>query len=189
MIVYSVNWQALFKAPKYILAIRGYVIGHVCQINTNTTKLRHSYCHGTAVFMFWKKEAWEQEFQTMVMWPNSTTQLLAHTRTCTGIYLLISRPRDLAQAILDLSLLEKKLSRFIHYKGEPSASMAASSPLIDGKKITDFKVTDLRQELDKRGLETKGLKADLVKRLEKVTISLAVFEDYLGDCFGICLLV
>lgn len=32
-----------------------------------------------------------------------------------------------------------------------------------------LKVVDLRQELDKRGLEKSGLKADLVKRLEKVS--------------------
>ena len=46
--------------------------------------------------------------------------------------------------------------------------MAASSPLIDGRKITDLRVADLKLELEHRGIESKGLKADLVKRLEKV---------------------
>jgi len=36
------------------------------------------------------------------------------------------------------------------------------------EKLPTLKVVDLRQELDKRGLEKSGLKADLVKRLEKV---------------------
>lgn len=36
------------------------------------------------------------------------------------------------------------------------------------KKLPILKVVDLRQELEKRGLEKSGLKADLVKRLEKV---------------------
>lgn len=47
--------------------------------------------------------------------------------------------------------------------------MASSTPLtLDG--ISSLKVVTLRQELDKRGLEKSGLKADLVKRLEKVNV-------------------
>ena len=37
------------------------------------------------------------------------------------------------------------------------------------EKLPTLKVVDLRQELEKRGLEKSGLKADLVKRLEKVS--------------------
>ena len=47
--------------------------------------------------------------------------------------------------------------------------MSASSPLVEGKKISDLRVADLRLELEQRGIDTKGLKADLVKRLEKVS--------------------
>lgn len=40
--------------------------------------------------------------------------------------------------------------------------------LLGGKKLTDFRVVDLRQELEKRGLEKSGVKAVLIERLEKV---------------------
>lgn len=46
--------------------------------------------------------------------------------------------------------------------------MSAASPVIDGRRISDLRVADLRKELEKRGIEPKGLKADLVKQLEKV---------------------
>ncbi|XP_065058787.1 scaffold attachment factor B1-like isoform X1 [Rhopilema esculentum] len=48
--------------------------------------------------------------------------------------------------------------------------MSASSPLVEGKKISDLRVADLRLELEQRGIDTKGLKADLVKRLEKALL-------------------
>ena len=39
------------------------------------------------------------------------------------------------------------------------------------ERLKNLTVVDLRQELDKRGLEKSGLKADLIKRLEKVDTS------------------
>ncbi len=45
--------------------------------------------------------------------------------------------------------------------------MASSSTVIDGRKLIDLKVADLRQQLESRGLDTKGLKTELVERLEK----------------------
>ena len=46
--------------------------------------------------------------------------------------------------------------------------MSSDDPSEVLKRIPILKVVDLRQELEKRGLEKSGLKADLVKRLEKV---------------------
>lgn len=43
-----------------------------------------------------------------------------------------------------------------------------ASVMLGGKKLTDFRVVDLRQELEKRGLEKSGIKAVLVERLQKV---------------------
>lgn len=40
--------------------------------------------------------------------------------------------------------------------------------LLGGRKLTDLRVVDLRQELEKRGLEKSGVKAVLIERLQKV---------------------
>lgn len=40
--------------------------------------------------------------------------------------------------------------------------------LVGGKKLSELRVVDLRQELEKRGLEKSGVKAVLTERLHKV---------------------
>lgn len=40
--------------------------------------------------------------------------------------------------------------------------------MLEGKKLSTFRVVDLRQELEKRGLEKTGVKAVLIERLQKV---------------------
>lgn len=39
---------------------------------------------------------------------------------------------------------------------------------VTGKKLSDLRVTDLKLELEKRGLETSGIKCTLLERLQKV---------------------
>ena len=46
----------------------------------------------------------------------------------------------------------------------------ASPIILDGKKLSEFRVVDLRQELEKRGCEKSGVKAILIERLQKVKI-------------------
>ena len=43
-----------------------------------------------------------------------------------------------------------------------------ASILLGGRKLSDFRVVDLRQELEKRGLEKSGVKAVLIERLQNV---------------------
>jgi len=43
---------------------------------------------------------------------------------------------------------------------------------LEGKKLSDFKVVELRNELEKRGLDTKGVKGVLVDRLTQVNTSI-----------------
>lgn len=49
--------------------------------------------------------------------------------------------------------------------------------LLGGRKLTDLRVVDLRQELEERGLEKSGVKAVLVERLQKVN-SLRNIENF-----------
>ena len=52
-----------------------------------------------------------------------------------------------------------------------TAKAEMASPIIlDGKKLSEFRVVDLRQELEKRGCEKSGVKAILIERLQKVKI-------------------
>lgn len=39
--------------------------------------------------------------------------------------------------------------------------------MIDGKPLSELKVVDLKNELEKRGLSTKGVKKDLYDRLKE----------------------
>ena len=53
------------------------------------------------------------------------------------------------------------------------AKMADDEVLeINGKSIYDLRVTDLKKELDKRGLSKSGNKKELVERLKSVCMRL-----------------
>ena len=54
---------------------------------------------------------------------------------------------------------------------------------IGGKKLTQLRVTDLRTELEKRGLDKSGLKNALVERLEKSLLDESGWSDFMeqGD--------
>uniref|UniRef100_T2MCH4 Scaffold attachment factor B1 n=1 Tax=Hydra vulgaris TaxID=6087 RepID=T2MCH4_HYDVU len=52
-----------------------------------------------------------------------------------------------------------------------------SSPNLTFDSLNSMKVVDLRQELDKRGLDKSGLKSDLVKRLEKSLLDESATSD------------
>lgn len=66
---------------------------------------------------------------------------------------------------------------------------------LNGKKIGDLKVLEIKDELGNRGLNKKGLKAVLVRRLasavvleKKAEVSLSMFDTkfLLGVCVGVC---
>lgn len=46
---------------------------------------------------------------------------------------------------------------------------------VEGKKLTELRVIDLRTELERRGLDKSGNKAALLERLSKVKKSLSFF--------------
>jgi len=52
-----------------------------------------------------------------------------------------------------------------------------ASVLLGGRKLTDLRVVDLRQELENRGLEKSGVKAVLIERLQKVICRFASKND------------
>lgn len=45
----------------------------------------------------------------------------------------------------------------------------ADEPIIDGKPLSELRVTDLRKELESRGLTKSGNKNELVTRLREVS--------------------
>ena len=50
---------------------------------------------------------------------------------------------------------------------------------VDGKKMTELKVVELRSELEKRGLDKTGIKAVLMERLKKVSLSIYFINEIL----------
>ena len=47
-------------------------------------------------------------------------------------------------------------------------NMSSTPESVGAKKLAALRVVDLKQELDKRGLEKTGVKAALIDRLQKV---------------------
>ena len=71
---------------------------------------------------------------------------------------LTTRPCDSSYIIRDILFL------FAH-----GTCLKMATVLLGGRKLADLRVVDLRQELEKRGLEKSGVKAVLLERLQKVT--------------------
>ena len=58
---------------------------------------------------------------------------------------------------------------------------------VDGKKMTELKVVELRSELEKRGLDKTGIKAVLMERLEKVGLSIYFINEILKKVPRCCI--
>lgn len=62
--------------------------------------------------------------------------------------------------------------------------------LLGGKRLGELKVTELKAELDKRGLQRKGVKSVLLNRLKNAILREAlsqVSEGYKLATFNLCL--
>ena len=49
------------------------------------------------------------------------------------------------------------------------ADDSSSQITLDGRVLSDFRVVDLKKELEKRGLSKSGSKKDLIERLKRVS--------------------
>ena len=54
--------------------------------------------------------------------------------------------------------------------------MSSTPESVGAKRLAALRVVDLKQELDKRGLEKTGVKAALIDRLKKVNAINCVFD-------------
>lgn len=68
--------------------------------------------------------------------------------------------------------------RFQNHLSEHKKKHTKMSSESVGKKITELRVCDLKAELEKRGLETTGIKIALFDRLQKVFLKLDKFKSF-----------
>ena len=57
-------------------------------------------------------------------------------------------------------------------------NMSSTPESVGAKKLAALRVVDLKQELEKRGLEKTGVKAALIDRLKKVNAINSIFKWY-----------